>query len=158
MGAGKFWDQFRNSFTEAEVCKDHRVCNPGYYKVRGSADAFGDALCRKCSRGKFTSTEDEEDCQAIQSCDAGKYVVTDATSSSDRVCGECMPESIKDDEDNAGFTKTANNRNCRMAQKCLKGEEEAEAPTTSTDRQCKKCDQDTFTDKEDQASCQVWRQ
>ena len=71
-----------------EVAVNAKDCTVGFKQTRAPS-ATQQRVCSPCEVGTFQATSNKGSCNAIKDCTAGTYIVTDATLSSDRVCGNC---------------------------------------------------------------------
>ena len=78
-------------------------------------------------------------CLPHTNCEAGKYIIADPTSITNRVCGNCQLGST--------FSTTVNQEQCVGVAVCGATAEELAVPTLSSDRICRACVQDvTYLD------------
>lgn len=98
-----------------------------------------------CPGGEYRG--DSGDCQKISSCSAGRYVLSEPTEDSDRVCAVCPDDTYTDREDAA---------ECRTMRDCPPGQYAPLRQLNDADRACMPCPAETFTDLPNLRVCIPW--
>ena len=130
------WDHDKNSST---ACVAHSTCGANASPSGGTAIA--DVTCT-CESGYYDADGDNADssslCTAITTCGAGEYVVTDATSTTNRICGDCPSGTYN--------SNTLNADSCTPWTTCPAGQYETVTPSATQDRVCENCAAESWDD------------
>lgn len=101
--------------------------------------SVADRTCRGCPGGTFKATTGQDNCTAVQTCDATtEYISVAATPTSDRVCTLLSPAcKLAEGEYQSAAPTTTSDRVCTMLTVCdTQTEFESKAPSASSDRVC----------------------
>jgi formylglycine-generating enzyme len=130
--------------TNAATCETWTSCGPGTF-AQSAGTSTSDRGCAACAPGTFSATDNAAacvpcgpdsfasdpfatTCQPWKSCVAGTYILTQGTSTADRVCEEC----------GAGTYSVGSNRGkCTEWSECDPGEMTDAVGTAIADRTCK---------------------
>ena len=131
--------QFRSDREHYEgVCTPHKQCPPTQ-KALATGTAATDTTCtvnRACTASEYeaapqTAGRDGRVCEALASCEAGRFVKAAHTRTTDRVCGYCDGETYYADEPNLPA--------CKEFSFCSFGEFVATPGTATSDLVCGAC-------------------
>jgi len=120
---------------DATQCDSWQTCQPGTYKVDGTATT--DATCSACLEGKFTKTLDATQCDPWQTCPANQ-VTNFGSATTDSHCTDCYQGQYKSQTDNA----------CSA---CAAGQYQNQTGQTV----CKPCTEGEYQNDGGQGSCLV---
>eukprot|EP00054_Salpingoeca_dolichothecata_P030336 m.246031 g.246031 ORF g.246031 m.246031 type:complete len:3452 (-) comp26641_c0_seq2:27-10382(-) len=117
--------------TSDRRCSKCSACPPGQFALPGGCSGSQDTVCGSCELPDFFQDRSgQTTCKRVQSCLSGFYVTRAPTSTSDRQCTACPPET---------WQHVPNQDQCMPATQCDAGEEETTPLGPFTDRVCRRC-------------------
>jgi len=131
--------QFRSDASHFEpVCIPHKECAATQNK-QANGTVTTDTQCaenRECTAGEFEVSapqagETNRVCEALTTCEAGRYVESKHNKTTDRTCGYCDGETY--------YTDQPNLPSCKEFGFCSFGERVATAGTAASDLVCGNC-------------------
>ena len=131
--------EFRSDASHYESeCTLHKKCVEGQNR-KDNGTATADTRCaqnKECAPVEYeavppTAGESDRVCEALATCEAGRYIETPHTNTTDRVCGYCDGETF--------YTDAPNLLECKEFSFCSFGEFVATAGNAASDLVCGAC-------------------
>ena len=130
--------RFRSDAAHYEPeCIAHKECAADKdLRAKGTASADTQCETRECTPNEYEAApplagETNRVCEALTTCEAGRYIKTNHTNTTDRVCGYCDGETYYADQPNLP--------SCKEFGFCSFGERVATAGTAASDLVCGNC-------------------
>ncbi len=183
----EYAETFDDDLDPATACVNVTDCQPGEYVLEQSTTT-SDRVCEPCPDGTFSSDVNAlecvadgsvacsgnqyrqgETCEALTVCEAGSYVSTRATVTSDRSCSACAPGTFTDKANLLVCTAwsectslelpstegtATSDRVCEPATVCVPGE--FVSTTAGSEATCAPCPEGTFSATANADACTPW--